>query len=120
VRCLCSNCKEPYTASADDLLKFGFEPRSLNEEVTVFLSKGCDACRGSGYKGRLGIYELMTMNSEIAELVVRRASLSNIKDAAKANGMKEMKEHGLAMILSGQTTPSEVLRVLGYPRNINA
>jgi type IV pilus assembly protein PilB len=120
VRCICSNCKEHYAASADELIKFGFESQSLNEEMTLFRGIGCDVCRGSGYRGRLGIYEVITMNDEIAELVVRRAPLSNIRDAARANGMKEMKEQGLALILSGQTTPDEVLRVLGHPRNINA
>ena len=111
-RRICTACKEPYTASAEELIKFGFASDNLNEEVTLFRGKGCDVCRGSGYKGRLGIYELMTMNNEIAELVVRRAPLADIKDAAKANGMKEMKEDGLAKILSGQTTPDEVRRVV--------
>jgi type IV pilus assembly protein PilB len=111
-RRICSNCKEPYTTSSDELLKFGFNPDDLSADVTLYRGKGCDVCRGSGYKGRLGIYELMTMNNEIAELVVRRAPLADIKDAAKANGMKEMKEDGLAKILSGQTTPDEVRRVV--------
>lgn len=111
-RRICSNCKEPYTTSSDELLKFGFDPEDLSADVTLYRGKGCDVCRGSGYKGRLGIYELMTMNNEIAELVVRRAPLADIKDAAKANGMKEMKEDGLAKILSGQTTPDEVRRVV--------
>jgi type IV pilus assembly protein PilB len=111
-RRICTNCKEPYTTSSEELMKFGFNPDDLSADVTLYRGKGCDVCRGSGYKGRLGIYELMTMNNEIAELVVRRAPLADIKDAAKANGMKEMKEDGLAKILSGQTTPDEVRRVV--------
>jgi type IV pilus assembly protein PilB len=111
-RKICANCKEPYTVSAEELAKFGFAQNNLNEEVTLFRGKGCDTCRGSGYKGRMGIYELMTMNNEIAELVVRRAPLADIKDAAVANGMKEMKQDGLMKILSGQTTPDEVRRVV--------
>jgi len=67
-RRICQNCKEPYTVKASDLLRFGLKPEDHDEMITLYRGKGCDICRGSGYKGRLGIYELMTMNQEIAEL----------------------------------------------------
>ena len=69
-------------------------------------------CRHTGYKGRIGFYELMRMNAEMAEMVVRRAPLGDLKEAAKANGMKELKEDGLIKVLAQQTTPEEVMRVV--------
>jgi type IV pilus assembly protein PilB len=113
-RKICAECKEPYTTRAGDLIRFGFEQaiEDPESEITLYRGRGCDVCRGKGYKGRMGLYELMRMNTEIAELVVRRAPLADVKDAAKANGMKEMKEDGLFKILSGVTTPDEVMRVV--------
>lgn len=111
-RRVCSNCKEPYQAKASDLRRFGFVAENPDEPITLYRGKGCDTCRGSGYKGRLGIYELMVMNQEIAELVVRRATLGDIKAAAVANGMEDMKSDGLYKILRGDTTPDEVMRVV--------
>ncbi|MBC8143046.1 MAG: Flp pilus assembly complex ATPase component TadA [Armatimonadetes bacterium] len=111
-RKICSNCKEPYEAKASDLARFGFQSDNPDEVITLYRGKGCDVCRGSGYKGRLGIYELMVMNQEIAELVVRRATLGDIKAAALANGMKDMRADGLYKIQNGLTTPDEVMRVV--------
>ncbi len=111
-RRVCRNCKEPYSAKASDLRRFGFGLDNPDEVITLYKGKGCELCRGSGYKGRLGIYELMTMNQEIAELVVRRATLGDIKAAAVANGMEDMKADGLFKILNGDTTPDEVMRVV--------
>jgi type IV pilus assembly protein PilB len=111
-RRICKECKEPYQVKAADLAKFGFKVEDPNHEVTLYKGRGCDNCRGKGFRGRMGIYELLRMNSEIAELIVRRAPLADIKDAAKANGMKEMREDGLRKILDGMTTPEEVMRVV--------
>lgn len=118
VRRICANCKETYTAPEAVLSQFGFLSDRRDEEITLFRGKGCDVCRGTGYKGRFGIFELMTVNWEIAALVALRAPLADIKDAAKANGMKPMREDALAKILSGQTTPEEVTRILGRSQNI--
>ena len=71
-----------------------------------------DDNRMTGYRVRMGIHELLTMNSEIAELVVRRSPLNDIKMAAKANGMKELREDGLGKVLAGMTDPGEVMRVV--------
>ncbi len=111
-RKVCSNCKEPYRVPANFLSKFGYKPEDPNAQVTLYEGKGCEECRYKGYKGRVGLYELMTMNEEIAELVVRRAPVADIRDAAKANGMRELREDGLLKILEGMTTPDEVMRVV--------
>jgi type IV pilus assembly protein PilB len=111
-RRVCQNCKQPYSVPAADLRRFGFRPESADQMVTLYKGAGCDVCRHTGYKGRIGIYELMRMNDEIAELVVRRAPLADIREAAKANGMHELREDGLTKVLEGFTTPDEVMRVV--------
>jgi len=111
-RKICNNCKEPYRVPASLLTSFGYKPDDPNAQITLYEGKGCEECRGKGYKGRVGLYELMTINEEIAELVVRRAPVADIRDAAKLNGMLELREDGLMKILEGLTTPEEVRRVV--------
>jgi type IV pilus assembly protein PilB len=111
-RKVCSNCKEPFEVAGSDLRRFGFKPESPDQRITLWRGTGCEVCRHTGYKGRLGIYSLMRVNDEIAELIVRRASLNDIRDAAKANGMLELREDGLQKVLDGITTPDEVMRVV--------
>jgi type IV pilus assembly protein PilB len=111
-RKVCSNCKEPRITKAADLRSFGFQLQDPDEMVTIWEGTGCEECRYRGFRGRVGIYELMVINTEIAELIVRRAPLADIKEAAKANGMKELREDGLIKVLEGITTPDEVRRVV--------
>jgi type IV pilus assembly protein PilB len=111
-RKVCANCKEPHEVAATDLRRFGFKPEDPDQKVTLWRGTGCETCRHTGYKGRLGIYSLMRINDEVAELIVRRASLNDIRDAAKANGMLELREDGLQKVLDGITTPDEVMRVV--------
>jgi len=111
-RRVCQHCKEPREIPAADLRAFGFQIEDPDQMVTIWEGVGCEHCRWRGYAGRVGIYELMVVNAEIAELIVRRAPLSDIKEAAKANGMKELREDGLIKVLEGITTPDEVRRVV--------
>ncbi|GMV89118.1 MAG: pilus biosynthesis protein TapB [Chthonomonas sp.] len=114
-RRLCPNCKEPYEIPVSDLVRFGMKMEAgddMDRLVQIYRPVGCDNCRGTGYRGRTGIHELMLVNDEIAEMVVRRAPLADIRDAAKANGMKELKEDGLGKVLAGVTDPAEVRRVV--------
>ena len=121
----CSSCAEPYQVKASELSRFGLDVRnktmladlnltieSMDDEVTLMRGRGCEVCNGKGFKGRTGIHEMMKVNGELAELIVRRAPLAELKAAAKAGGMKEMKEDGLRKIISGWTTPEEVMRVV--------
>lgn len=111
-RRLCSECKEPYEVDALELRRFGMSVEDPEQKVTIYRPVGCEACRMTGYRGRSGIHELLVMNAEIADLVVRRAPLADIKEAAKANGMKELREDGLHKVLTGVTDPQEVMRVV--------
>lgn len=111
-RKVCSNCKEPREIRAADLRSFGFQLQDPDQMVTIWEGTGCEECRYRGFRGRIGIYEMMVINTEIAELIVRRAPLADIKEASKANGMKELREDGLIKVLEGVTTPDEVRRVV--------
>lgn len=111
-RKLCADCKEPYEVTQMELRRFGMNVTDPDELVQIYRPVGCEACRMTGYRGRLGIHELLTMNAEIADLIVRRAPLADIKEAAKANGMRELREDGLHKVLTGVTDPQEVMRVV--------
>ena len=111
-RRVCPNCAEEYQAPASELRVLGYEPKERDEMVTLRRGRCCEVCRHTGYKGRTGIHELMVMNDEIAELVVRRAPLADIREAAKANGMKELREDGLDKVMEGITTVDEIRKVV--------
>jgi len=111
-RRVCSNCKEEYQAPASDLRILGYQPKEKDEILTLARGRGCEVCRHTGYKGRTGIHEMMCMNDEIAELVVRRAPLADIREAGKANGMTELREDGLEKVLAQITTAEEIRKVV--------
>lgn len=104
--------KESYEVPAIDLRRFGFQVTDPDEKITLYRGIPHEDNRMTGYRGRTGFHELMVMNNEIAELVVRRAPVSDVKAAAKANGMYELRQDGLVKVLSGQTDPAEVMRVV--------
>jgi len=106
------NHKEPYEVPASDLRRFGFNHPNPDEMITLYRGIPHEDNRNTGYKGRSGFHELMVMNAEIAELVVRRAPVQDIKEAAKANGMRELREDGIGKVLAGLTDPQEVMRVV--------
>jgi type IV pilus assembly protein PilB len=107
-RLLCSHCKEPITIRADVLVNFG-----INEDVDSFTAKGCKRCSFSGYKGRVGLYEAMTVSKQIRELTIERASADKIRDLAIEQGMRTLQEDGVDKFRMGITTIQEVARVTG-------
>ena len=111
-RKICSNCRVAYQIPAHDLRRFGYKAESEDEMVTLHRGEGCEICAGRGYKGRIGIYELMIVNDEIADLMVRRSPLSEMREAARVGGMSLLREDGLRKVLEGVTTPDEVMRVV--------
>lgn len=116
-RRLCDECKEEYRPPRDQLLGLGFDPDAPeNADVKFYRGRGCAACRETGYKGRVGIFELMTMNSEIRELIVKRASADQIKEAAVASGMITLAEDAMRKARKGITDISEILRVVSTVR----
>jgi len=110
-RRICQNCKEPYKPPAEALRRVGFNVDDT-ENVVFYRGRGCEQCRHTGYRGRNGIFEMMIINEEVADLCVKRAPLSEIRAAALANGMKTLKQDGFQKVLEGLTTVEEVMRVV--------
>lgn len=111
VRVLCDECKESYRPDPNDLPDdFPAEAR-LDPSLRLYRPGGCEACRRTGYRGRIGIYELLVANDKIRQLVTERITADRIKQAAMQNGMQTLRMDGWNKVLSGQTTLDEVLRV---------
>lgn len=110
-RRVCPQCREPYHPPVEALQRVGFKLPD-NGEVTFYRGAGCTKCRQTGYYGRTGLFELFGMNDEIRDLVVKRAPLSEVREAALATGMVTLKEDGFRKVIEGQTTIEEVMRVV--------
>jgi type IV pilus assembly protein PilB len=109
-RTLCQHCKERTILSADVLRDHGFHSHI---DVEAYEPKGCSRCGMSGYKGRMGLYEVMMVNDEIRELAIARASADQIAEVAVRNGMRRLREDGLEKVKQGRTSIAEVSRVTG-------
>jgi type IV pilus assembly protein PilB len=117
VRRLCVNCRRQFTPPAETL-------RALNigdteaASIPFYKSVGCDQCSHTGYRGRIGIYEVMRVTDKLRRAISARASEAQIRDAAVASGMITLGEDGLAKVKSGVTTPEELLRVVTEVREV--
>ncbi len=110
VRKLCEQCKKPYQPNSIALKELNLK-NEIVKDVVLYRGEGCSACRNTGYKGRLGIYEVMTINQEIQELALSHSASAQIKRAAFRNGMRSLRQDGLAKALKGVTSLEEVIRV---------
>ncbi len=111
VRVICPECKEVDPSPDPRLLQaLGFTEDEL-KGATFYRGGGCAACGGTGYRGRTGIFELMEMNSALVELAMRRAPLSEIRQEARASGMRTLLEDGRRKVLEGITTPADLVRI---------
>jgi type II secretory ATPase GspE/PulE/Tfp pilus assembly ATPase PilB-like protein len=111
VRQICPKCKISYQPPMDAVRRLGLSTETT-QGVKFYRGKGCEHCRGTGYKGRTGIYELMTVNDEIRDLALQRASGHQVKEAAIRNGMITLKSDATEKVLLGVTTLEETLRVV--------
>ncbi|MBU4342538.1 MAG: Flp pilus assembly complex ATPase component TadA [Candidatus Omnitrophica bacterium] len=109
VRLICPQCK--VKKKLDKKLLEGFKIKDDARNVTIYESKGCEACKFSGYKGRTGLYEFLVMNEDICELALQRASSDQIKKKALELGMHTLRMDGWEKIKRGLTTIDEVMRV---------
>ncbi len=109
VRRICKDCKEEYVPDADTLTDLELTSDQVVGK-TFFRGRGCDKCSGSGYKGRLGLYELLIMTDELRDLVVRNASTEEIRDLARKAGMVTLRDSGMVNMFEGHTTADEVIR----------
>jgi general secretion pathway protein E len=112
VRKICSHCIEPYQVEAADLQKLGF-PVSGPGKVELKRGKGCKECRGTGYSGRLGVFEIFPMSEKIKGLVMEKATDAELREVAVREGMTTLREDAWQKVRSGLTTVEEALRVTG-------
>jgi len=110
VRTICPDCKVQHDYPREDLLKVGFPTEELASEA-ILKGEGCDQCGERGYRGRMGIYELLVSTESVEKLVIDRASASVIAQQARADGMQTLRDDGWVKVLDGRTTVEEVLRV---------
>jgi len=113
-RKLCSHCCEMYQPSVDELLQSRVSPdvAMASDGMGFYRKCGCPRCNQTGYRGRVGIYQLLTMTEELAQLAVARAPREEIERAALAGGMKTMWDDGLAKVAAGLTSVEELARIL--------
>jgi len=110
VRVLCENCKKPYAPDAETLANIGIDPDRIGGR-TVFQAVGCDRCIQTGYRGRLGIFEIMMMESQLKSLILKAHDANRILAEARSMKFSSLREDGIRKVLDGITTVEEVLRV---------
>ncbi|WP_246402917.1 GspE/PulE family protein [Algisphaera agarilytica] len=109
VRKICPRCKEAYTPSEDELFMLNLTPEDL-EGRQLFRGVGCDYCNQSGYKGRMGLFEIMMFDDEIRDLVMKQASTQLLRAEARKRGMRTLRQGGLMALYDGLTTIDEVVK----------
>ncbi|HEV7860454.1 MAG TPA: type IV-A pilus assembly ATPase PilB [Pyrinomonadaceae bacterium] len=109
IRRVCKNCKQELTAPPEALIEVGFSPEEA-KALKVFKGKGCATCNNTGYKGRIGLYEVLEVTDDIRELILIGASALELRRKAIEDGMITLRESGLHKIRQGITTIEEVVR----------
>jgi len=111
LRRVCPHCKESYQIPAEVIDRVGLRKFVPDGEATLYRGKGCKHCLHFGYKGRVGITEILVFSPQLKELILNRAGEFKIKALARQEGMRTMREDGLVKALAGLTSLEEVLRI---------
>ncbi|MCC7293236.1 MAG: Flp pilus assembly complex ATPase component TadA [Phycisphaerales bacterium] len=109
VRRICTNCKTEFKPNEEQLFELDLRPEDVGDKI-FFYGKGCDFCNNTGYRGRMGIYEIMVTDDVMRELIMRHASTGVLRQEAIKRGMRTLRESGLNAIYDGLTTIEEVVR----------
>jgi type IV pilus assembly protein PilB len=109
-RVICTGCKQPAEVHPQALIEMGVDPNEARG-VTCFSGTGCANCGGTGYRGRVALYEVMPMSEELRDSVLAGGSASDIKRTAITAGMMTLRQSGLLKLRQGVTTIEEVMRV---------
>ncbi len=109
VRKVCKKCKTEYTPPLEQLMELELTEEDAKGQV-FYYGKGCDACNNTGYKGRMGIFEIMVLDDAMRDLIVANGSTQQIRNAARGLGMRSLRESGLKAIFDGETSIEEVVR----------
>ncbi len=111
-RRLCTECKEAYEPTDEALRQNGFPDEVVGQGIKLYRAKGCPRCNNTGYKGRLGLYEVMLVSEAIERLTVERKSADEISRVAQAEGMVTLREDGIEKVIKGMTSVEEIGRVI--------
>jgi len=109
VRRICSQCREETTPSEDLILDLGMKIEQFKGKK-VYKGRGCEVCNNTGYKGRVGLFELMIMNDELREMVMTNAAVDELRNVAEKHGMVTLRTAGMNFAYEGTTTLDEVVR----------
>ena len=109
VRRICPSCREPYQPDEDLLRELGPDGVQF-EGATLYFGRGCEECHHTGYRGRMGIFEVLRVDAGIKRSILSGSSSNELRDAARSSGMRSLRDSGLGAVLEGVTTIEEVLR----------
>jgi type IV pilus assembly protein PilB len=109
VRKICNNCKAEYTPSEQQLMELELRPDDVAGR-TFYYGKGCENCNNTGYRGRMGIYEIMLLDDDMRDMIIKHASTQVLRAEARKRGMRTLRQSGLMAIYDGVTTIEEVVR----------
>ncbi|MCH7814880.1 MAG: Flp pilus assembly complex ATPase component TadA, partial [Planctomycetes bacterium] len=109
VRRICENCKTEFHPSEQLLLELDLKPEDVAGR-TLYFGKGCDYCNNTGYRGRVGIYEIMILDDDMRETIIGQGSTNVLRDMAIKRGMRTLRQSGLLAIFDGVTTIEEVVK----------
>ena len=112
VRTICKDCRKTYSPDEDLLRELGADG-ALLKGSTFYFGEGCPACHHTGYKGRTGIFEIMVINDNLRRTIGAGGNIEEVREAARAAGMRTLRERGIEAGTRGQTTVEEVLRETG-------
>ena len=109
VRRICPGCREPIAPTEEQIIELQLSPEAVKGK-TFFRGVGCNSCNNTGYKGRVGLFELMVMDDELREMIMTDAQTDHLRDRAKEKGMVLLRDVGLGFLFDGTTTAEEVIR----------
>jgi type IV pilus assembly protein PilB len=107
-RRLCKECKQPVDIPREALLRAGFKENDLDGSWTPYKAVGCDVCKGTGYKGRVGIYQVMKISDELNRIIMTNGNAIDIAEQAQREGIRDLRQSGLLKIRQGMTSLEEV------------
>jgi type IV pilus assembly protein PilB len=110
VRRICSNCRQPAELNESEMRALRIEPGQLGD-AQVMHGKGCEQCRGTGYKGRMGIFEIFVLDDEVRHMINKRSATLSLRQRARELGMRTLREDGVRKVLAGLTTAEEVISI---------
>ena len=110
VRRICIGCKAPHVYEKRELASVGIKPEEV-KNVTMYKGAGCQRCRGTGYRGRVAVFELMELDNHLREMTFRRDTVTEIRKYARSAGIGGLRDDGVRKIIAGITTIQEVLEI---------